>query len=121
MSEEEKLVAQVIGTLQEHKGVDITKIDLRRIENCFCRFFVICHGNSNTHVGSMADFVYDEVNERLREKPIHVEGADMAQWVVMDYGNVMVHIFQKEFRDYYQLEDFWADADITRIIENQTN
>lgn len=118
MSAEEKLVTHIINTLQEHKGINITKIDLRKIENCFCRFFVICHGNSNTHVSSMADFVYDGVNKDLQEKPIHMEGADLAQWIVMDYGNVMVHVFQKEVRDYYQLEDFWADAEITEIKEN---
>ena len=117
MSAEERLVTQVINTLQEHKGLDITKIDLRRIENCFCRFFVICHGTSNTHVSSMADFVYDDVNEQLRDRPLHVEGSDQAQWIVMDYGDVVVHIFQKEQRDFYQLEDFWMDAEISKYSE----
>ena len=118
MSEEEKLVAQVVDTLLEHKGLDITTIDLRKLENCFCRFFVVCHGNSGTHVGSLADYVYDDVNERLREKPIHVEGAAAAQWVVLDYGDVVVHLFQKEVRDFYQLEDFWADASVTRVADD---
>ena len=118
MSGVEKLVEQIIKTLNENKAVDIVKIDLRRIENCFCSFFVICHGTSNTHVASLTDFVYDEVNEKLREKPLHVEGEQQAQWVVLDYGNVVVHIFQKEQRDYYQLEDFWADAEITNVEEN---
>ena len=104
MSGAEKLVEQIIKTLNENKAVDIVKIDLRRIENCFCSFFVICHGTSNTHVASLTDFVYDEVNEKVGEKPLHVEGEQQAQWVVLDYGNVVVHIFQKEQRDYYQLE-----------------
>ena len=115
MSEDEKIVSQVVDTLVEHKGLDIVKIDLRRIENCFCRFFVVCHGTSNTHVGSMADFVEDDLRERLRERPMHVEGAMEARWIVMDYGSVVVHLFQKETRDFYQLEDFWADADVYRI------
>ena len=63
MSGAEKLVEQIIETLNKNKGVNIVKIDLRRIENCFCSFFVICHGTSNTHVASLTDFVYDEVNE----------------------------------------------------------
>ena len=108
MSGAEKLVEQIIETLNKNKGVNIVKIDLRRIENCFCSFFVICHGTSNTHV----------VNEKVGEKPLHVEGEQQAQWVVLDYGNVIVHIFQKEQRDYYQLEDFWADAEITNVEEN---
>ena len=107
MSGAEKLVEQIIETLNKNKGVNIVKIDLRRIENC-----------SNTHVASLTDFVYDEVNEKVGEKPLHVEGEQQAQWVVLDYGNVIVHIFQKEQRDYYQLEDFWADAEITNVEEN---
>ena len=74
MSGAEKLVEQIIETLNKNKGVNIVKIDLRRIENCFCSFFVICHGTSNTHVASLTDFVYDEANEKLGEKPLHVEG-----------------------------------------------
>lgn len=118
MSGAEKLVEQIVKTLDEHKGVDIIKIDLRKIENCFCSFFVICHGTSSTQVASFADFVYDGVNENLDEKPLHMEGTQQAQWIVLDYGDVVAHIFQKEQRDYYQLEDFWMDADITKIEEN---
>ncbi|WP_294139360.1 ribosome silencing factor [uncultured Sanguibacteroides sp.] len=120
MSGAEKIVENVVKTLDDHKGVDIVKIDLRKIENCFCSFFVICHGTSNSHVASLADYVHDSVREELKETPIHKEGEDQAQWVVLDYGDVVVHIFQKEQRDYYQLEDFWVDAKITRLEENLT-
>lgn len=115
MTGAEKLVKQIIKALDERKGVDIVKIDLRKIENCFCSFFVICHGTSNTHVSSLADNVYEVVNREPGEKPLHTEGADQAQWILMDYGNVVVHLFQKEQRDYYQLEDFWVDAKITKV------
>lgn len=115
MSGVEKLVEQIMKRWTKIKLLILLKIDLRRIENCFCSFFVICHGTSNTHVTSLTDSVYDEANEKLGEKPLHVEGEQQAQWVVLDYGNVVVHIFQKEQRDYYQLEDFWADAEITNV------
>ena len=115
MSGVEKLVEQIIETLNKNKGVNIVKIDLRRIENCFCSFFVICHGTSGTHIAGLTDAVEEKVREDLDERPFHIEGLNAAQWVVVDYGDIVVHIFEKELRDYYQLEDFWADAQITEI------
>ena len=118
MSGSEKLVKKVIEALNDRKGVEIVKIDLRNIENCFCSFFVVCHGTSNSHVFSLSDSVQETVKKHLRENPLHTEGEQQAQWVVMDYGDVVVHIFQKEQRDYYQLEDFWVDAKITKVKEH---
>ena len=115
MSGAEKLVEQIIETLNKNKGVNIVKIDLRRIENCFCSFFVICHGTSGTHIAGLTDAVEEKVREDLDERPFHIEGLNAAQWVVVDYGDIVVHIFEKELRDYYQLEDFWADAQIAEI------
>ena len=115
MSGAEKLVEQIIETLNKNKGVNIVKIDLRRIENCFCSFFVICHGTSGTHIAGLTDAVEEKVREDLDERPFHIEGLNAAQWVVVEYGDIVVHIFEKELRDYYQLEDFWADAQITEI------
>lgn len=108
----EGLANKIVEALQDHKGHRIVKIDLQRIENCFCRFFVVCHGTSGTHVAGMADFVEEKVKEELNERPYHTEGASQAQWIVLDYGDVVAHIFQQEQRDYYQLEDFWADAEM---------
>ena len=118
MTEAEKITKHIINVLDDNKGVDIVEIDLRKIENCFCHFFVLCHGTSGSHVSSLADHVHDKVNQEINEKPLHTEGREQALWILLDYGNVVVHIFQKEQRDYYQLEDFWADAKITRIEEN---
>lgn len=109
------LVNKVVEALENNKGVRIVTIDLRKIENCFCSFFVICHGTSGTHVASLAESVEEDL-EKIKETPIHIEGKDTAQWVILDYGNVVVHIFQKELRDYYQLEDFWGDG-IKKEIE----
>lgn len=111
-----QLVDKIIEALEDNKGHRIVSIDLRKIENCFCSFFVICHGTSNTHVASLAESVEEKLEE-VKERPIHIEGKDTAQWVILDYGNIVVHVFQKEQRDYYQLEDFWGDG-IKKEIES---
>ncbi|MDR1756277.1 MAG: ribosome silencing factor [Culturomica sp.] len=110
MQQPEKLTEKIVESLDQNKGEQIVTIDLRRIENCFCRFFVICHGNSNIHVATLADGVREDIQKQTGEKPFHTEGLNQAQWVVVDYGDVIVHIFQEEQRNYYQLEEFWGDG-----------
>ena len=114
MAKTPTIVNKIVEALEDNKGLRIVTIDLRKIENCFCSFFVICHGTSNTHVASLADSVEEKL-DGIKEKPIHVEGKDTAQWIILDYGNVVVHVFQKEQRDYYQLEEFWGDAQIIPV------
>lgn len=110
-----QIVDKVVEALEDTKAHQIVKIDLRKIENCFCSFFVICHGSSSTHISGLTDAVEEKVREDLDEKPFHTEGLNGSQWVVLDYGDVVVHIFDKELRDYYQLEEFWGDAEITPV------
>lgn len=117
MSGAEKLVEQIIETLNKNKGVNIVKIDLRRIENCFCSFFVICHGTSGTHIAGLTDAVEEKLKEELNESPFHAEGMNTSRWTVLDYGDVVVHVFDKELRDYYKLEEFWGDGIIETIPE----
>lgn len=119
MLETEDIVGKVIEALEDNKAHEIVKIDLRKIENCFCSFFVICHGTSGTHIASLADAVEEKVKEDLHESPFHIEGMNTAQWVIVDYGDVVVHVFDKEIRDFYQLEDFWGDGIIERIPETE--
>lgn len=113
----EQLIDAAIKGLQEKKAVDIVTIDLSKIENTFCNYFIICHGTSNTHVGGLADSAIDTIIEDCSEKPFHKEGLDNAQWVLLDYSDVIIHVFQKEYRDYYQLESMWSDAKISHIDE----
>ena len=119
MLKTEDIVDKVIEALEDNKAHEIVKIDLRKIENCFCSFFVICHGTSGTHIASLADAVEEKVKEDLHESPFHIEGMNAAQWVIVDYGDVVVHVFDKEMRDFYQLEDFWGDGIIERIPETE--
>ncbi len=116
----QKFVDKITEALEDNKAQQIITIDLRKIENCFCSFFVICHGTSNTHVTSLAEAVEDKVKEDLHEYPIHTEGKDQAQWVIIDYGHIVVHVFQKEQRDFYQLEDFWGDGIKNEIVEKNS-
>lgn len=119
MLKTEEIVDKVIEALEDSKAHEIVKIDLRKIENCFCSFFVICHGTSGTHIAGLTDAVKEKVKEALDETPFHTEGLHASQWVVLDYGDVVVHIFDKELRDYYQLEEFWGDG-ITEMIPEET-
>jgi len=118
MIETEKLANTIVSSLDKAKGEKIVKIDLRENHNCFCDFFVISHGNSNTHVSSLAQKVEESVFVELSEKPIRVEGLNNSEWVIVDYGDVLVHIFQKEVRDEYKLEELWGDGIITNYEEN---
>ena len=118
IADTESLLETIVKGIQNKKGNDIVAVDLTVLENSFCQFFVICHGNSNIQVSAIAESIEERVREDLREKVWHREGLENAQWVLLDYGDVVVHIFQKEFRDFYNLEELWADANITHIDEN---
>jgi len=113
----ERLVETVIEGLQETKGVNIVKVDLREIESSICKYFVICSGTSNTHVSSLADGLEDYVFEKTRDKVWKQEGKQHGQWILLDYADVIVHIFQEEYREFYKIEELWADAKVTVIEE----
>ena len=119
MYKTEDIVDKVIEALEDCKAKSIVKIDLRKIENCFCSFFVICHGTSGTHIAAMTDSVEEKVKAELHEDPYQRDGITDSRWAVLDYGDVVVHIFDKELRDYYQLEDFWGDGIIEEIPDSE--
>ncbi len=106
------LLGSIVKGIFEKKGQDVLKIDLRKLENRITDYFVICHGSSTTQVDSICDSVEDTVRNESGEKPLHVEGLDNCFWVLLDYGNVIVHIFLEEYRNFYSLESLWADASI---------
>ena len=96
-------------------GQEIVNLDFAKLENTVCSNFIICQGNSNIQVEAITQSVKKLVKRELNENPRHIEGLENAQWILMDYGDVFVHIFQKEFRDFYKLEELWADAKIKKI------
>ncbi len=111
------LVAAIIKGIQEKKGQQITVIDLIGVDGAICQYMVVCQGNSPTHVSAVCDQVWDTVRIDEGEKPISIDGQNNAQWVAMDYGNVVAHIFLPEQRDYYDLAHLWADAHIENIAD----
>ncbi len=112
------LLANIIKGIEEVKGNNIDILDLREIDNSACDYFIICNGNSNTQVSAIVTSVQKTVSKELHDKPWHVEGSDNAEWVLMDYVNVVVHVFQKHIRQYYDIESLWGDAKITSIPSN---
>ena len=110
-----QLVDAIVEGIQEKKGKNITILDLTGIEHTITDYFVVCDGDSNVHVDAVSDSVEDYIRENLREKPYHIEGRENAQWILIDYVDVVVHLFQRSARDFYNLESLWADAKRTDI------
>lgn len=109
------LLASIIKGIEDVKGLDIDILDLRAIDNRVCDYFVICNGTSNTQVNAIVSSVQKGVSKELKDKPWHVEGTDNGEWVLMDYVSIVVHVFQKHIREYYNIESLWGDAKITSL------
>jgi ribosome-associated protein len=107
----------IVKGLFEKKGQKVAMIDLRKLQNRVCDFFVISHAASSTQVDSLAWSVEDVVRKETGRKPYHVEGKENCMWVLLDYGDILVHIFQEAYRDFYDLEALWADGHIT-VLED---
>lgn len=111
----DELLTLIIKGIEDVKGSDVSILDLRGIENTVCDYFVICTGGSNTQVNAISGSIQKVVSKETHEKPWHVEGEENAEWVLMDYVSIVVHIFQKHIREYYDIESLWGDARITQI------
>ena len=111
----QNLIEKIVVGISDVKGQDIEMFDLRKIENRICDFYVICSGSSNTHVSAILESVKKKVSKSLKEKPSHTEGEENAEWILLDYINVVVHIFQKQVRDFYKIEELWGDCKTNMI------
>ncbi|MDC8006129.1 ribosome silencing factor [Aureisphaera galaxeae] len=111
----DQLVTQIIKGIEEVKGQDIQILDLREIENTVCDYFIICNGTSNTQVNAIVNSIQKTVSKALKEKPWHIEGRDNAEWVLMDFVHVVVHVFQRHIREFYDIEGLWGDAKTVTI------
>jgi len=114
MDETEVLVQKIAEGIQEKKGKRITVVNMTKLE-AICRYFVICEGTSNTQILAIENSIKDYVRENAGIKPFAVDGLSNALWVAMDYGEVMVHIFERETRAFYNLEHLWSDATLTDV------
>lgn len=115
MEQTTQLVESITKGIQEKKGQHIVVADLKSIEGAICRYFVICQGNSPSQVEAITESIGEMARKELGEKPATVAGLENAQWVAMDYGDVLVHVFQPDVRAYYDLEHLWDDAALTEI------
>ena len=111
----DELISVIIKGIDDVKGDDIQLLDLREIENTVCDYFIICSGTSNTQVNAITGSIQKLVSKELKDKPWHVEGQNNSEWILMDYVNVVVHVFQKHIREFYDIESLWGDAKITEI------
>jgi len=102
--------AAILG-IQELKGQNITCLDLRKIPTAVCDYFIICEGTASTQVNAIADSIRTEVKKHTGEIPFHFEGYENSQWILIDYVTVVIHVFLPETREYYNLEELWADAE----------
>jgi ribosome-associated protein len=118
---EEDVIDLIVEGIQEKRGKEIMSIDISALENSICRYFIICHGDSNTQVSAIAQWIERVMEEKHSEKVWHKEGFENAQWILLDYVDVVVHIFQKEYRDFYNLESLWADGKIERYKNKYFN
>ncbi|MBN1951996.1 MAG: ribosome silencing factor [Bacteroidales bacterium] len=108
----------MIEGILQIKGQEIVDIDLTKINSTLCDHFIICHAESGTQVGAIADSVEKLVKESLNIRVGHREGMQNASWVLLDFSDIVVHIFQREIRDYYKIEELWGDAHQTKIEES---
>tara|TARA_B100001989_G_C24124750_1_gene262676 strand:+ start:69 stop:440 length:372 start_codon:yes stop_codon:yes gene_type:complete len=109
------LVNVIVKGMQEKKAENVTVVDLRNIDNAVCDFFVISNANSNTQVNAIADSIQKITHEIIGDKAWHKEGTETSEWILLDYVNVVAHIFHTPIREFYALEELWGDAEITKI------
>ncbi|MCU0451223.1 MAG: ribosome silencing factor [Bernardetiaceae bacterium] len=113
-----KLSRLVAQGMWEKKGIDIVILDLRPIKSAVTDYFVICSGNSDTQVEALMNAVEEQVHKTTGEDPWHREGKENREWILLDYVDVVVHIFKKDRRSFYGIEDLWGDAEVTHLLED---
>ncbi len=118
LSESEKLAKVIIEGILNKKGKDVVRLKLTELPNAVTDYFILCHGNSDTQVKAIADSVIDETLKDSGAKPWHKEGFENAEWILLDYVDVVVHIFKEDTRAFYNLEKLWADAEIKTFKDN---
>jgi ribosome-associated protein len=111
----QQISAAVVKGMQEKKALDIVVMDLRKVRNAVADYFVICSGNSDKQIEAISASIDEEVYKAAKESPWHTEGKNNKEWMLLDYINVVAHVFKKDKRQFYALEQLWGDAEITEI------
>jgi ribosome-associated protein len=105
----------IIKGMQEKKGNQIKVLDLRKLKSSMADYFIICHASSDKQVSAIADSVEEFSRKLADEKPLHIEGIESAEWILLDFFDIVVHVFLEEKREFYAIEELWGDAEITLI------
>ena len=113
--ENEQIVEKIVEGIQERKGKEIVVVNMRKLKEAPCSYFVICEGDSNVHVNAVALSIKDYVQKEIDIKPYASDGFENCEWIAMDYGQIIVHVFQRATRQYYDIDHLWADADLQHI------
>ncbi|MBD2699450.1 ribosome silencing factor [Spirosoma sp. BT702] len=113
----EQVRDMVVRGMQEKKAQDIVVMDLRHVKNAICDYFVICSGNSDTQIDAISSSIEEEVYKASKQDPWHREGKTNREWILLDYVDVVAHVFKKDRRAFYDLEQLWGDAEIHLIEE----
>ena len=113
----EQLNNLIVEGIRDKKGKNIVQLDLRKLGDAPADFFIICEGDSNTHIKAITDSIHKKVKEELQTGPFHTEGSSNSKWILMDYFNTVVHVFHPETRGFYELEQLWSDAKVTEFGE----
>jgi ribosome-associated protein len=108
------LLDLIISLIQDKKGHDIVCLDMKNITEAITDYFVICHGDSTPQTRAIIDHLEEEVKKQANIRPLHIEGRSNGEWCLIDFGDIVVHVFLREKREFYQLEELWSDAVITR-------
>ena len=114
-----KLINTIVSAIEDKKGKNILSLDLSKFDGAICSAFVVCNADSTTQVAAIADGIEEAVQHKLKEKVWRIEGTQNAVWIAMDYIDVVVHIFQTQMRDFYRLEELWADAPMKKYEYEQ--
>jgi len=115
--EAEPLVKCIVDAILDKKGKEVTSLEIGKLPNAVCDYFIICHADSTTQVHAIAENIELKVSENLSEKVWRTAGYDNSIWVVLDFVNVVVHIFQTEWRSFYKIEELWADAELKHYTD----
>ena len=121
VADSELLSNIIVRGMQEKKAVDIVVMDLRKLKNAVADFFVICSGNSDKQIDAIADSIDEEVSKAINENPWHVEGKNNKEWMLLDYINVVAHVFKKDKREFYAIERLWGDAEVIEVESEVQN
>lgn len=114
-TKENDIIDSIIEGIREKKGKDIVKINLENLEYAVTDYFIICHAQSTRQVDAIAEYVEKSLRNKYQEHVVHKEGASQAEWILLDYSNIVVHVFQEEIRNTYKLEELWGDGDVIHL------